>query len=317
MWYNVKKCRIGENGMAFMYFSKFNINSQIFDVYKEPALQGKILNLVFQRIDNTAEIEVEEDECRYKFCDIIKDYDNLTVVGRLVKIFDGEEQSYDAEKDTVATIWQQDKAESSTFCFDLKTEQIAFIIRRGLKYRQFNKYFKLLIEKHFPEDAFEVYLENNIGELKKKIGAMQRILSIESTIVPPNANEAEYDLLFGATREEIKASGATLYKQGLEITAKSKKSLMINNNLVNRMFYAISKGYGELVAKGRDGNNTPITVKSDEDAPYVAPIPEQEKDSLTAFRERALPVINQLVAEKKLRTMEAAGEIDVKGENKE
>lgn len=296
--------------MAFMYFSKFNINSQIFDVYKEPALQEKILNLVFQRIDSTEAVEGEDEESKYKFCDIIKDYDNFTVAGRLVKIFDGEEQTYDPVEDTVTTIWQQDKAESCTFCFDLKTEQIAFIIRRGLKYRQFNKYFKLLIEKHFPEDAFEVYLENNVGELKKKISAMQRILSIESTIIPPNANEAEYDLLFGATRDEIRKSGATLYRQGLEITAKSKKSIMINNGLVNRMFYAISKGYGELVAKGRDRDNTPITIKSDEDAPYVAAIPEQEKDSLTAFRERALPEIDKLVAEKQLRTMEATGEID-------
>jgi len=300
--------------MALMYFSKFNINSQIFDVYREPDLQKEILDTVFRSIDNTVEIDDEEEGCRYKFCDIVKDEDELTIVGRLVKIFDGEEQSYDPVKDTVATIWQQDKAESSTFCFDLKTEQIAFIIRRGLKYRQFNKYFKLLVEKYFPEDAFEIYLENNIGELKKKINKMQRVLSIESIIIPPNANEAEYDLLFGATRDEIKASGATLYKQGLEISAKSKKSLMINNNLVTRMFYAISKGYGELVAKGRDGNNTPVTVKSDEDAPYTSPIPEQEKDSLIAFRERALPAINQLVVEKKIRTIEMAGDFTDEGD---
>lgn len=303
--------------MAQLYFSKFNINAQIYDVYAKPELEQIILNEVFERIDSNQVYigtykndDGEEMEYRYKFCDIIKDYDNRNIVGRLVKIYDGEAQSYDAEEDTVSTVWEEDRAASSTFCFDLVTEEIAFITRQGLKYRQFNKYFKLLVEKYFPEDTFEIYLENNIGELKKKISRMKRILSIESIIVPPNANESEYDILFGATKEEVRESGATVYKQALETQVKGGKSLKLNTGIIGRMFYAVSKGYGELVAKGRDHSNTNMTVTSYEDAPYTLPIPEKEKDALIAFRERALPAITQLVLDKQQRTLEMAGDFD-------
>jgi len=169
----------------------------------------------------------------------------------------------------------------------------------------------MLIEKYFKEDAFEIYLENNIGKLKEKIKRMQRVISIESIVVPPNANEKEYDILFGASHKEVRESRATMYKQALEVPAKGKYSLELDTGIISRMIYAVSKGYGELVAKGRDHENNKITVKSNEDAPYTYSIPENEKDSLIAFRERSAVAIAQLLADKQQRTIETAGEFEI------
>lgn len=308
--------------MAIMYFSKFNINSKIYDVYENPDLQNQILEKVFNSINNDQIIDVpvkkdgEESEIRYKFCDIIKDINNRNIVGRFVKIFDGESQSYDSEKDTVKTVFEEDRAASSTFCFDFVTEEIAFITRFGLGYRQFNSYFKQLIETSFPEDSFEICLESNIGHLKEKLKRMARVLKVESVIIPPNANEEEFDTLFGTNREEFQQSGATYYTQGLQVTPKSQKSISLETGLVRRMLYGVAKGYGKLIAKGRDYANTNITITSDDDAPYTIAISEKVKDSLIGFRENALPAITQLISDKSQITLESAGDFneDKKGE---
>jgi len=307
--------------MAQLYFSKFNINSKIYDVYEDPELKNQILDQVFENINSEQIIighynndDGTEMEYSYKFCDINKDNDNRNIVGRLVKIYDGELQSYDRENDTIKNRWEEDRAASSTFCFDLSREEISFITRQGLGYIQFNKYFKLLIEQSFQENAFEIYLESNIGQLKEKLLRLKRVISIESTIIPPNANEDEYDILFGANTEEVRQSGATKYKQALEVVSKGDNSLNLDTGLVKRMLYAVGKGYGMLTAKGRDRSNNKVTITSNEDAPYKLTIPDKEKDSLPAFRERSLVAISQLVSDKAQRTIEMVG--DMNGEDK-
>lgn len=87
--------------MAQMYFYKFNINAEIYNVYKDETLQEKILNQVFEKLDSdmTYEYGFEEDEqdkmIEYKFCDLLKSSEDLAITGRLVKIYDGEVESYD------------------------------------------------------------------------------------------------------------------------------------------------------------------------------------------------------------------------------
>ena len=82
---------------------------------------------------------------------IDKNSKNKVICGRLVKIYEGEIQSYDAKNDTVITSNANNCAASSTFYFDLKSEEIAFITRNALGYNQFNKYFKALVEKYFED----------------------------------------------------------------------------------------------------------------------------------------------------------------------
>lgn len=294
--------------MAQMYFSKFNINSEIYEVYKDEGLKDKILKNVFDAMDEQRVYEEtdrstdEEDKTvTYKFCDLEKDETKMSITGRLVKIFQAELQSYDKKNDTVRTRNADDCAASATFYFDLKNEEIAFITRTTIGYKQFNNYFKLLIDSYFSDFTFEIFLENNVGELKKKLYAMDRIISVESVIIPPNANHSDFANIFGPTQEEFKESGATKVISRIEVPTKGKKKINIKSSYFNRIFFAISKGYATLVAKGRNHNNEPDSVTSEEHAPYKRSIPESEKDDLRMFRDRAIINIEQLLKDKSMQ----------------
>ena len=205
------------------------------------------------------------------------------------------------KNDTVRTRNADDCAASATFYFDLKNEEIAFITRTTIGYKQFNNYFKLLIDSYFSDFTFEIFLENNVGELKKKLYAMDRIISVESVIIPPNANHSDFANIFGPTQEEFKESGATKVISRIEVPTKGKKKINIKSSYFNRIFFAISKGYATLVAKGRNHNNEPDSVTSEEHAPYKRSIPESEKDDLRMFRDRAIINIEQLLKDKSMQ----------------
>lgn len=302
--------------MAQMYFYKFNINAEIYKVYQDESLQNRILNEVFSKIDTEMsyiygfEEDEEEKGIEYKFCDLMKNPDDLTITGRLVKIYDGEVESYDRKNDTVKQTYEEDRAASATFYFDLINEEIAFITRQGFGYLQFGKYFTKLLESKFQEGAFELVLEKNVGELREKIYSMDRVLKVNCTMVPPNANEAEFDALLGASVVEFKETGATKYTQGIEVPAKGGNSIKVKTKFFERLFYALGKGYADLNVEGKDKQNNKVVVNSDEDAPYKLPIPEKEKDSLGDFREHGKAKVSILLRDKALITMQDIGEKD-------
>lgn len=295
--------------MAIVYFYKFNINSEIYDVYANDELQDKILNDVYNAITTDLSVfkdgqdRIEESNVEYKFCDIDKDPDDLIITGRLVKIYDGESQSYDRERDTVDTVFEEDRAASATFCFDIKHEEIAFITRVGFGYMQFGRYFKLLLEEKFPENSFELILEKNVGQLKDKVYSLERVLKVETVIIPPNANEKEFENLLGASVEEFKETKATKYHQGMEISSKGNRTINPRTTFFDRMFYAVGKGYANMTVEGRNRENVKIVVDSDKDTPYKGAIPETEKDSIIAFKERAKISIAKLLSDKMAVTL--------------
>lgn len=302
------------SNVAKVYFYKFNINSEIYDVYADETMQDKILGSVYAAISSDLSIleeykdGKEEKNVEYKFCDIEKDPNNLIVTGRLVKIYDGEAQSYDRKRDTVDTVYEEDRAASATFCFDIRREEIAFITRVGFKYVQFGKYFKLLLEEKFPENSFEFILEKNVGELKEKIYSLKRVLKVSTTIIPPNANEKEFENLLGASIDEFKETRATKYYQGMEISAKGNRTINPKAKFFQRMFYAVGKGYANMKVEGRNNENVKVTVDSDNDTPYRDSIPDNEKDSIIAFKERAQISITKLLFDKMAVTLESDGE---------
>lgn len=286
--------------MAQMYFSKFNINSEIYEIYEDDSIRVKILDDILNKMDTDIIYEEEKgnENYRYKFCDLEKNVNDRTVTGRLVKIFTGEVQSYNDQEDTVDIRESEDCASSCTFHFDLKTEQIAFITRRDFGYNQFNQYFKILLEMHIESITFEMFLENNINELRKKIYNFKKIISTEVVIIPPNANTDDFEALFGTSADEFRESNATKYTQRLDIPSRNDKGINPKTNFFERMFFGIAKGYGEMTVKGKDQNKENITITSAEDTPYKKTIPDNEKDSIIAFAERGATAIIELVSKK-------------------
>lgn len=305
----VKMCVWEDKFMAQMYFYKFNINAEIYNVYRDESLQNKILNEVFSKISSDMsyiygfEDGENEKTVEYKFCDLLKDPDNMTITGRLVKIYDGEVESYDRNEDTVKQIYEEDRAASATFYFDLMHEEIAFITRVGFGYQQFGAYFNKLLETEFREGSFELILEKNVGELKQKIYSMHRVLKVTCAMVPPNANEAEFATLLGASVDEFKETGATKYIQSMEVPVKGGQSINTKTKFFERIFFALGKGYADLSVEGKDKRNEKILVNSDEDAPYKLSVPEKEKDSILAFKEHGKNKVAKLLADKALIAM--------------
>lgn len=127
---------------------------------------------------------------------------------------------------------------------------------------------------------------------------MSRILSVESVIIPPNANHDDFSKIFGPTKEEVKESGATKVISKMEVSAKSKNKLNIDTDYFKRVLLAIKKGYASLTAKGRDENNENCTVTSEEDAPYKATISDKEKDDLEYFSLKAGTELEKLLKSK-------------------
>lgn len=292
--------------MAQMYFSKFNINSEIYRVYDDENLKDEILNEVFEKMnevdicsDDEKDDNIDDGDVVFKFCDLKKNKKTRTICGRLVKIYRAELQSYDIVKDTVITNNADNCAASSTFYFDINREEIAFITRNALGYKQFNRYFKTLVDKFFDQISFEIILENNVGELTKKLNSMNRILSIESIIIPPNASSVAFDNIFGPSKEDVKNSGATKVITKMEVSNRGKSSLNIFTDYFKRIKLALKMGYASFIAKGKDKNNENCTVTSEKDAPYKVSIPNNEKDDLEYFSLRAEAEIDKLIEYKK------------------
>lgn len=281
--------------MALMYISKFNVNSKIYDVYENQEVLHKILEKIMEKINVEKEI-IDEDETMYKFCDINKNFEEKYLVGRLVKVFKGERESYNETEDTVDIREDDNCASHITFYFDLRTEQIAFITKRDFGYRQFNQYFKLLLEEYFDDVEFEIYLEKNIDELKEKVYRFKQILKVSVTIIPPNANSEEFKKLFGTNSEEVKETNATKYTQTLSTSAKNDEGINPKTKFFDRMFYGIGKGYGDMIVEGKNTNGERYRITSDEDAPFTRPIGENEKNSLSSIQEKGRAYISELIS---------------------
>lgn len=281
--------------MAILYFSKVNINSNIYDVYEDITLKDKILNELLLKMNQKTELKTIE-KARYKFCDLEKDVDKRYIVGRLVKIFEGENENYVPEKDTIDIIPSENCAAHITFYFDLRTEIIVFPTKRDFGYRQFNEHFKELIDSYFEDIEFEIYLEKSIDELRTKLSRFKQILKVDVTIVPPNANDEEFKQLFGINYEEFKETNATKYKQTLTTSSKNRKGVNWRSKFFDRILYGIGKGYGEMVAEGKDGSGSKYTVNSDEDAPLTRPISENEKNSIAGLKEYANKYIPEIIS---------------------
>ncbi|EHU4984111.1 hypothetical protein C8142_RS12860, partial [Enterococcus faecalis] len=89
--------------MAKLFFSKMNINDEIFDVYEGKTELDKLLTSIYNGITNKVQIH-DEYGGRYKFFDIDKFDDNSIIKGRLGYIKKGVHSSYDPEKDTAIDI---------------------------------------------------------------------------------------------------------------------------------------------------------------------------------------------------------------------
>lgn len=288
--------------MAQMYFAKFNINSEIFDVYDDDGLKETILDSVFNKMNDKyqyIEKSGTDKETRYKFCTLEKNIEKFFIAGRLVKIFKGDFSTYNKEKDDIDTYYYDNSASGITFYFDLKREEIAFTARNNFGRKEFAEKFTLLVEGCVEEYEFEVVLETNIDKLKERIKEFAHVSQVTAIIIPPNNDKKAFKRLYGATAKDIKEANATKYTQVLNAPAtKNSSGINTESDFMERMLYGVELGYATLSVTGKNENNPKYTITSDEHAPLTRPIPNNSKDSIGAVIDYGQGYINQIILRK-------------------
>lgn len=153
--------------MAVIYFAKVNINSNIYDVYKNPSLINKILNKLLQNINSkSVPIKIGRNE-RIAFFDIERNLNDNYIMGRLARIFKDDIEIYNNYQNNVELFASENVVKSALFFFDLKTETIAFMTPQNMSHKNFIEYFKILLNSYTKDVQFEIFLKTNSGELKK------------------------------------------------------------------------------------------------------------------------------------------------------
>ncbi len=176
--------------MANMYFAKFNLSSNIHQVYRDKDLKMSILRKIIGLVTQDKSIK-DTYGIDYKFCNLDKSADDMYIAGRLVKIYKGEVETYNPDKDSTTSTPQDNLANSITFYFDVLHEEIAFCSKRGFSNSDFIDKFRLLIETFVPDLEFEIILEQNFSEFESIVNSIDKVLKAKLTLIPPN--DPNYD----------------------------------------------------------------------------------------------------------------------------
>lgn len=282
--------------MPNIYFAKLNINSKIYDVYKNPNLADEILKKLFISLDQDKKLKPDNEKSVWiKFINLEKSYTNYTVAGRLVKIFDDDIEVYDSRKDDVSPLSTKELAKSVTFYLDLKNEIVAFTTSKLLGRKQFVEFFRDLINSYSDENKFEVFVINNKYTLKEQLKNFKVISKADILLVPPNSNEEEFMDLFPKTGDEIKDTRATKIEQSFSASIK-ENGLNIKSKFFERIINGVSNGFGILKVIGKNNEDEKYSITSTDDAPQKRFIPTNEKDSISAIKERGRAGIISILA---------------------
>ncbi|MFG0217251.1 hypothetical protein ACFU8X_29800, partial [Brevibacillus porteri] len=126
--------------MADVYFAKFNINEEIYEVYSDSTLRDKLLLKLYSSL--VTNFSINDKDGTYKFTTLDKNPDTLVINGRLVKYGPGTHVSYDENADDIIETLDEKKAAYVTFSFDVQNEIIGFVPKRDFGFKQFLQRFK-------------------------------------------------------------------------------------------------------------------------------------------------------------------------------
>lgn len=281
--------------MPYVYFAKININSKIFDVYKERVSADDILKELFDNIDQEKRLKVDEkDNIWVKFINIEKDYDKNFIAGRVLQIFEDDIEIYDEKCDDTTPLPSKNLARTITFFFDLRYEIIAFTTSQRFSKKKVVEYFQKLINS-YSKITFEVFLLQDRDLIYNKIKAFKKISKINIVLIPPNSNKDEFIELFPKNYEEISEIGATKIEQNF-LATRTPDGVNIKSGFFNRVISAISKGFGSIKISGQNKENENLEITSQENAPYRKSIPKNQRNSISAIKERGRSGIVEFLA---------------------
>lgn len=276
--------------MANMFFAKINVNSDVYKLYDNPEFLDKILDKVIANIDQQKSIVLNEEMDsknngdRIKFISIEKDIDKRYIMGRIIRIYKDDLESYDKNSDDIIKLSTGELARYATFYFDVRKELVAFTLGRFFGRNQFCLYLEFLLDEYVEEVSFNVSLIIDKDSLKEKIERFKRISRIYVSLVAPNPNEEEFNKMFAANGKNLKDMNAQQYGQEFK-AGKKGEGLKDHTDFVNTLIDGVSGGYGKMEVDGIDDSNEEIKISSAENYPYKRSVTNNEKNSLSMVRE--------------------------------
>lgn len=291
--------------MAKLFFSKMNINEDIFEVYNNEKSLDKLLQKIYLGIVKDT-IIYDEQGGRFKFFDIDKFEDNSIIHGRLGYIKKGVHSTYDPDKDTAIDFEDNNKIDYITFYFDVHKEMLAYTVNPVLPKKKVLDVFEQLIKKETDIGVLFI-LETDTKELKSELKKMKILRRVILDLVPPNGDKDEFSDLFSLSSDKVAGGGATSIKQ--QYSNRSKEGLNKDSALIKDATDGISLGYAEGVFFGKDNHDEDFEIRTEDNTPYTKNISSAQNKNKTVVAEKGRAGIVDLLAYKaSIREKKRSGE---------
>lgn len=302
--------------MPLLYLAKVNLNSNIFEVYNKSLTIDSVLETIYKKFDagNIFSKRSKERyldalgnpveffrESKYSFQEITK-FDNGIITGRLVRDFNKPSEKLDPSTNKMIETTVQETV-SIYFYYDVYNEMITFCERQSFGYNQFMGAFTYLLNKVATPYEFEIFLQKDRDVLEEKLKTLVSVQQVRATLIPPNSNEDDLNVL----RNEL------LYMQQCQDANATKVELAYSSNNMNMesrvmkdIKTAVSRGYGDVNATGINGSGRKQTVRSSQDAAYTINIQDNIKE--TDFNDESRNMIMRFLAKITINAFRKKGE---------
>lgn len=305
--------------MAVMYLAKLNVNAKIFDVYDDKLKISEVLSQVYDNLNDTKIYEEEKREeytdelgnkafyvkkSKYQFAELNKNPDEKIITGKIVRSFNRPTEKLDDDTREVTDTYTNECV-SIYFYFDVNKELITFCSRQTFGYNQFTNAFNNLLNMTINGYGFEVFLQKDENLLEEKFSEFKRISKVIATLVPPNSNEEELQELRNTLNYIGDCQDANASKYKIELSdSEENQGLKMQSKIMQDTIKAVTRGYGDITAKGYNGSGRQHVVKSNKDAALTCIIDEklEEED----YKEESRNFIARFFASRALKKSKGA-----------
>lgn len=265
--------------MAYVYFAKMNINSEIYEIYKEPTKFSKILNQVVDGIWKGNKSKFDEKGGEYKFFGVDNIFDEKYLMGHLGYIKEGYHSSFDRDNNKAIDVHDKDKLDYVAFYLNYEYEILAYTTSSKMRQKKVLEIFKELVFEN-SEIGVEFIPQTNSTNLKREIESFRKLKRINLKIVPSNSDADPMRDLFSITSETMEDINANRIEQNYVST--KGEGLEKNSKTVKNVVQGISEGYGEGKFIGEDTSGAIKEVDSSTTVPFKQTVNNHNsKDKIT------------------------------------
>lgn len=202
----------------------------------------------------------------------LEKHEDFIITGKVLRTYD--KPAEEVVNGKVKEIFAQENV-SIYFYFDVKNELIAFSERQSFGYNQFMRAFEHILNKGMKGYKFEIFLQKDNDVLQQKLDELVIISAFKATLIPPNSNEDDLQMLrenlqYIADCKETNANKVKIEMQSIDANTSLKRESRYMQDIMK----AVSKGYGDITTYGIAQNGKRRIISSNTDAALTRVIDE-------------------------------------------